>query len=178
MVNRYAVLFVLVGSVLLAGCSTVAVRADYDTTVDFGRYDTFAVVDRPGEAPRRGAPSPLVEQRVERALGAELTRKGLAEVPAGRADLAVVFRTAVRQEMRVVHTGVYRWGPSWRRGYWGPSRVRTYRTGTLMVDLVDRRARQVVWRGVAEGAFTRPDPSDAKVAEVVARILADYPPRG
>jgi hypothetical protein len=35
-----------------------------------------------------------------------------------------------------------------------------------------------VWRGVGEGAFTKMNPSDEKVAKKVSKILATFPPVG
>ncbi len=173
MTLRHAVAPALAATILVAaGCSSVSVRSDWDTTVDFSRYDSFAFHDRRDAGPG----SPLVHQRIERALTAELTARGFDQVPPPRADLAVTYTTAVQREVRVVHGGYYRHGPHWRWGYWGPTRVHTYRSGTLVVDVLDRRDRQLVWRGVAEGAFTRPDPTDERIAQVVAKVLAAFPP--
>lgn len=159
----------------LTSCSSITIRSDWDTTVDFTSYSSFVFLDR-GDGPRRG--SPLVHQRIEHALQTELAAKGFDKVVTPWADLAVTYYVGSRQEVRVVHGGYYGWGGPWRRGYWGPSHVHTYRTGTLVVDIVDRRQQQLVWRGVADGAFGRPDPSDEQVAKVVARLLTEFPPTG
>jgi hypothetical protein len=55
--------------------------------------------------------------------------------------------------------------------------VRTSVEGTVVVDVLDGSHRRLVWRGIAEGVFTKPDPSDERVAEVVARLMESFPPR-
>jgi hypothetical protein len=62
-------------------------------------------------------------------------------------------------------------------GYgWGDD-VYQYTEGTLSVDLVDARRRQLVWEGVAVGEVQNPDSagSQQNVDKVVAEIFAKYP---
>ena len=62
-------------------------------------------------------------------------------------------------------------------GYgWGED-VYQYTEGTLNIDLVDARRRQLVWEGVAVGEVQDPDStgSPQKVDQVVAEIFAKYP---
>ena len=56
--------------------------------------------------------------------------------------------------------------------------VNSYPEGTLVIDVIDRRDRQLVWRGVGEGAFSKTNPSDDKVAKRVAKIMSTFPPAG
>lgn len=51
--------------------------------------------------------------------------------------------------------------------------------GTLVVDVVDARTDELVWRGWAEGALwelPRPEQLDKYVAEVVAKLMKRFPP--
>jgi hypothetical protein len=53
--------------------------------------------------------------------------------------------------------------------------------GTLVVDVVDARTDELVWRGWAEGALwelPRPEQLDKYVAEVVAKLMKRFPPPG
>ncbi len=54
-----------------------------------------------------------------------------------------------------------------------------YETGTLIIDLVDRRRNELVWRGSGESRLSKhptPEKTDKKVAKVVGAILAKFPP--
>jgi len=53
--------------------------------------------------------------------------------------------------------------------------VRQYRDGTLIIDLVDARSKQMIWRGTATDTFS-PGMEAQKAAEAVSKTLAEYPP--
>jgi hypothetical protein len=156
------------------GCSTMSVRTDYDTQVDFAGYSTFAMFDRPGKESNRPQMSPIVDRRIVAAMGADLEGKGFESARVRESDFMITFYTAVRRRVSVHHAGYY--GYRWRYWRWGSTHVHSYDEGTLVIDIIDSRRRDLVWRGVGEGAFGKSNPSDEKVAKVVAKILASFPP--
>jgi hypothetical protein len=158
-------------------CSSMTVRADHDSQHDFSSYKSFALFERPGKAKderKRPQMSPLVDRRIGSAMAAELEAKGFNSTSPRRADFLVTFYTAVRQRVVIHHGGWY----GWRRWGWhgGTRWVNSYPEGTLVIDIIDRRDRQLVWRGIGEGAFTNNNPSDEKVAKRVGKILKTFPP--
>lgn len=163
--------------ILTSACSTWTVRTDWDAEAEFNQYSTFAWFERGDRGQRgRAQPSPLVAKRVERRVVSTLTASGYREAPPRQADFLVTHHTAVREKVAVSHLG-YAYPRRWHRGWgWGATRVHHYREGSLVIDVIDRRNRELVWRGVAQGAFTSPNPSDEKVQKVVERLLADFPP--
>ena len=162
-------------ALLLPACASVQVRSDYDVEADFSSLGTFALVERPGREARQRRPIPLVEGRLARSTRSELEGKGFRSVPVGSADFLVEIHTAVREKVVVSHS--YAYPRRWRRGWgWGATRVHRYREGSVVIDVIDRRSRRVIWRGLAEGAFTKPDPSAEDVGRVVSKLLAEFPP--
>jgi len=174
------------GVVLLAlsGCSTASYVVDWDTTRDFSGYRTFAWYEL---APPRGqsaapeAPNAIVADRIHRAVTGVFGQRGFQPAAAGEADLLVTYGIVLRPGVRVYQTGWgdpywgccgWGWGPRW-----GHAWARTYVEGTLVVDVLDGSRRRLVWRGIAEGAFTSPNPSQERVAEVVTRLMQSFPPR-
>jgi hypothetical protein len=155
-------------------CSSMTVRADHDSRNDFGAYSTFAVFERQGKESRQPQMSPIVDRRIGASMAAELEAKGFASTSTGSADFLVTFYTAVRRRVVINRSGWYGWG-RWGWGG-GATWVNSYPEGTLVIDIIDRRSRQLVWRGVGEGAFTSTNPSDEKVAKRVAKILQTFPP--
>ena len=67
----------------VAGCATVGpdIRSDYDETVDFSRFATFAFMDRAERDPARSYDT-LGERRVMAAVRRELQARGYREVEA------------------------------------------------------------------------------------------------
>jgi hypothetical protein len=171
----------LVALVALAGCSSYSVKSDWDEEARFDHFGTFAQFQKPdrrqGED-RRPRLSPIVEKRIWRSTVDVLQEKGFLEVSPGRADFVVTFHTAFRDRVYVSHYGGWGYPRRWRWGGWGHTRVHHYKEGSLVVDVFDRRDRELVWRGVAQGAFSEPNPSQEKVQKVVARVLRDFPPPG
>ncbi len=171
---------------LLSACSSVSYVSDWDTQKDFSGYQTFAWYEL-AATPDRGAPpaapNAIVADRIRRSVQGELGGKGLTAEAAAEADLLVTYHIAIRQGMRVYNSGwghPYRgcwgwggYGYGWGGGY-GSARLVT--EGTLIVDVLDGKTRRLVWRGIAEGAFKKPNPSDDQVAKIVTRVLTDFPP--
>lgn len=177
--------FGVAGVLLLVGsCSTVSYVTDWDTQRDFSSYESFTWFELPPhpKAVRPAAPgNQLIADRIRRSVTSELTAKGFESRGTGEADLMVSYFVVLQPRMVMYHTGwgypypYYGWGYGWGwRG--GASYARTYTEGTLVVDVLDASGRKLVWRGMAEGAFTRPNPSDEHVAKVVNRLLRDFPP--
>jgi len=159
---------------LSTSCSTMTVRADHDSQVDFGSYSSFALFERPAKERRGPQMSELVDRRIGASMQAELVSRGFTTAAPREADILVTFYTAVRKRVTVNGGGWY----GYRRPYWGGrvTYVKTYPEGTLVIDVIDRKSRNLVWRGVGSGAFSKMNPSDEKVDKRVARILATFPP--
>ncbi len=160
--------------VSLTGCSSTRVKTDFDPEARFGDFKTVAFHPRAGKtkAKEQGRDAPLLERRIERALQAELTKKGLSFVEAKDADVIVAFHAQIKTK-RDVWVADY----GWRRG-WGRSvHVSEYPVGTLVVDLIDGRTRELVWRGTAKGAVDEED-TEESVRDAVRELLKEYPPRG
>lgn len=96
--------------------------------------------------------------------------RGFALAPAGNPDLLIHYHANISQRIDVA--GVDR-----NYGYGGEARE--YEAGTIVLDIVDARTQQVIWRGWAQDAVTGMlDDSDtmaAKIDEAVTRMLARLP---
>jgi len=167
-----------------SGCAGVQPRTDWDRTVDFQQYDSFAVLaprtDADGEAlaDPQGDPfaSPLLLQRARRMAAKILQDAGYLESPRERADLWVVARVATREKVEV--RGSYYPHVTWTHGWTfrGGPIARTYTEGTLILDLIDAGSRELVWRGWASEPVSEVGPGPEKVRRFVEAILARFPP--
>lgn len=166
---------VMIGALGLLGCSTLTVRTDYDRTVDFSKYKSFDF------RPSKSIQQPFLRERLERAVTAQLEAKGLTPARGG-ADLWVVLHGRVSQRTQIDTTS---FGYGYRWGWWGGMGVttRTVRrvpVGTLIVDLVDASAKELVWQGSASDTVDEsgtPADREARVNGAVAKMFADFPPR-
>lgn len=172
----------IVAAVIMAmtigGCSSVSYVTDWDTHYDFSRANTFAwyeLPERPDRGPAAPAPNAFVASRIRSAVTNELSLRGLTSAKPGKSNLLVTYHIALQRNMHVYYGG---WGHPYH-GCWGwgggYSSARMVTRGTLIVDVLDGSRRSLVWRGVAEGAFSKPNPSESDIAKIVSRLLVDFP---
>ena len=67
------------------------------------------------------------------------------------------------------------WNPYWGMGY---SNVTTSQEGSLFIDIIDAKTKELVWQGEGTGSLTKnTDKKDARIKEFVSKILEQYPPK-
>ena len=176
--------------VLLTAGNALAqkVTVDFDKGSDFSKYKTYAFVEG------TSAPQTLTNQRIERALDAQLAAKGLTKV-ASSADLMVVYHCALSEQtqLNTSYLGGWGWGPGWGRGWgWGGgwfggwdglggnaiTQVEQIPIGTLIVDIGDSSDKRYIWRGTATGTVSsNPDKNAKKIDQVVKKMFEKFPPK-
>lgn len=151
----------------LISCSSIAVKSDFDTNANFAQYKTFDFF------PHHGG-NPLNNKRIEAAIEQRLVAKGMQKQAAGRPDLLVAYHTNVKDKIDIDTYG-YRYGRYGRRiGTY--TTVQKYQQGTVVVDLVDAREKELVWRGWAKGEASD-SVSKEKIDDTIVKILEKYPPQ-
>lgn len=164
----------------LVGCSGIRVHQDYDLKQDFSAYRTYDWKSL-RKSKDGGAAEALGARRVVQTVDAALAQKGLKLDRGDKPDLLLYLET--RWEKHRVRSSV----TVGTRVGWGPMRmvtrtqgpVRTYREGSLILEMTDARSGEVVWVGEAEDVFQPGmDPQDAesRVQEAVRRLLEGFPP--
>lgn len=154
--------------------ASAKVTVDFDKSVNFSTYKTYAW--RPGTP----AKDPLMQKRIQNAVEAELTAKGLTKTD-GAADLYVVTHASSKNEKQIDVNNLgyagYRWH-GW--GGWGPTTVNMYEipVGTLVVDLLAGKSNELVWRGVATETLSDNPQKVAKlINKVVTKMFKKFPPK-
>jgi hypothetical protein len=176
--------FLGLAALLLASCATgPKVSADYDRSADFSAYRTFGFFEQLG-TDTAGYES-LITQTLKSAARREMEARGYRYAEGG-ADLLINFNAKLAQQTRVTQTPApmpMYYG--YRRGFyggWGPSygyetHVDQYVEGTLNIDVVDSKRKQLVWEGVAVGRVKdrAAEERQAAINAAVAEIFLKYP---
>jgi hypothetical protein len=70
------------------------------------------------------------------------------------------------------------WGYGWNPWVWGNNTsVNSYVEGTLFIDLIDAKKKELMWQGEGIGGLTKDtNKKDEVIKEFVAKILAQYLP--
>ena len=178
--------FVFIISVV--GCSSVTIKHDFDPEYDFNAYKTYKWMDTqtPDDAL---AVNPLIAKRVEESVNMVLKEKDytLIEDKDSAADFAVVIHAGLKERTQIdtYHhsTPTYRGRYGWYNPWWGPygstTNVSYYEEGTLVIDIVDIKNKELAWRGMGTKTvkdYDDPDKAQKKIEEIVTKILANFPP--
>ena len=60
---------------------------------------------------------------------------------------------------------------------YGYTEVRSYKKGTLVLDIVDARTHQLVWMGVLEKEVRSVNPSGKRIQKTLKKLLKNFPPK-
>jgi hypothetical protein len=184
----------LAASLALAGCvAKYDVRTDVDPAIDFAQYRSFAIPPRPTADTPDILDNSLVRKRLERLFAQHLAERGLVHAPEqDPADLLVRYWVTTVQKTDITTVpaagamvapypyGAYGYpGPYWG-GRWGSMYqdviVRDYTEGTLVLDLVDRKRDELVWRAYVVGTLSHERETMYQlVDEALARAFKDFP---
>jgi hypothetical protein len=168
----------------LAGCASGPdIRADYDKSADFGKYRTYGFVAHAGTDTDQVRS--LVTQTLQGAAAREMEARGYTR--AENPDLVINFKGKLEEKVDVESTPAPYYGPGWGYGGWhgapyggwGGTEVTTrrYNVGTLVMDVVDREKRQVVYQGSISDVVTKEMQKnrEATINAAVTHIFSHYP---
>jgi hypothetical protein len=165
---------------LAAGYAWAKVVFDYDHEADFSAYSTYAWLERDNSIEAQ-LPDHL-RIRLRRVTEDVLATKGFNPAPAPpQTDFLLTYYFGARDELRIDTVSYTPYSP-WGYRYWpgyshGHSRVRSYQKGTLVLDIVDARTRQLVWIGTLEGEVRSTNPSGKRIEKSIKKLLKNFPPK-
>ncbi|RZK99126.1 MAG: DUF4136 domain-containing protein [Hymenobacter sp.] len=172
----------------LASCATsanVASTSDFDHAVNFRAYKTWAwypkqTNDTEG-GPAKGYES-FTDQRIRDAVTKDLTAKGLTETTTSP-DVYVAYSVRVENKQQVSgypYGGGYGY-PYYGYGYGGFGGYPyggsyNYKAGTVIIDIVDARRKELAWRGTGQAQLNQNSISEEETYRIVNSVLGNYPP--
>ena len=170
-------LLVLLAALPLSARTTV----DFDPNLDFSKYKTFAFLGGVENLLMLQLNPDLIYDRVHQAVTRDLTKKGLREVQPGQnPDLVVRYWANSSQQVNVATMG--NWGPygAYVGSYWGwvynDVSASSAKEGSLIVDLIDRKSKNLAWRLYLIRKISNPDKDWKKADEEITKAFDSYPP--
>ena len=165
----------VLGFFILTSCSSVYVNTDYDKKANFESYKTYAYNKSSID---KLEISDLDKKRILYALDAAMPTKGFSK--SENPDVLINVFTKERERVNVYNNmgwGLgWGWGIGWGMGM-GFTQTTTTPEGTLYIDIVDAKTKELVWQGIGTGYLTTNfEKKDERIAEFVSKILEKYPP--
>ena len=174
-------------AILLAACaSSPTIESDYDHSIDFSQYKTYAFFNPMGiENPNY---SSIYGSIFRTAISNEMESRGY--VVSDNPDLMINVSGRLQDKTKVTTTSDPYMGGGYygyRRGAYGTwggygygtqTHVSNYTEGTINVDMVDRTEKRMVWEGVAVGRVNdknTPDETRANIHAGIKEMFANYP---
>lgn len=172
--NRIVILLL---TAIVVSCSPqISVFSDYDPDYDLWTYKTFdwgeKVHIEEGKNPLHY--NELNDKRIKAAVQEQMTARGYQltnEAP----DLILHYHIIVKDRSIVTTEPYgYSYGPYWMHIH---TNTYSYREGTLIIDLMDTKTKNLMWRGWAVTEVDQIDPGevDGLIKTTVARIFRKYP---
>jgi len=182
--QRYAVRFFLATLALLSGL-TLSVSGkttiDFDPKIDFSKFKTFAYVGGVENLVAIQLNPDLINIRFHHMVVRELEKKGLHEVNFGQnPDLIVRYWANPETQVDVAVMGNWgAYGPfigsDWSYLYNTVTSTSRHQ-GTLILDLIDPKAKALVWRVYLVRKMSDPDKDPKKAEEEFTDSFKSFPP--
>jgi Domain of unknown function (DUF4136) len=176
-----AIVVVLASLLLYTVARAQKTSAAFDKNVAFSNYKTFAF-------DKAGARNPFVNMMIVAAIERELTSRGLTKVDT-EPDLRVVYLAATGPNLQVASVPFYQVVNPAYSGMVGSASMAVWdvTTGTLVIDLFDRKTDRVVFRGTINEVLQRAPSADLQadakmvskpINKGIAKVFKKYPVKG
>ena len=153
---------------LAVSAAAQSVQTDYDRSFRFSDLKTFSFAVQ-----RRGAQDPLAgdtlnDGRIRTGLETNLAANGF-RMTTEQPDFVIAYYVTTKNKLNVQD---YSYGPP---RWFGRTdiRVNQYSEGTLMVDFIDVKTNQVVWRGRAVGTLELKG-VDKKISKSTEKLVKQF----
>jgi Domain of unknown function (DUF4136) len=164
--------------VVAVGCSPeIQTYTDYDPDYDQWTFKTFDWSQKVNTEQNQNPLyyNELNDKRIKKAVLRQL-QKHHYELTSNSPHLILHYHIVVEDKSVIMTEPFgYGYGPYWKRR---PQQVYTYTQGTLILDLMDTRINQLVWRGWAVSAvdgLDSPEKIDKLIELAVRKMFVKFP---
>jgi hypothetical protein len=200
-------LFFCVGllATVLSSCAPTAISSDYNRSLNFAAYKTFAWLPKTHD-PKNDGPfdNQIVETNIKNLGSGELKSRGYT-IDTNEPDLLIDFYVDVANKVEHVTSPVYSYPYnyngnfsgaynngmySYRNSYYGNNSYMNnnmpnvvgyttqnipYEEGTLTIVIIDRKTNTLVWKGWSVGSVTDESGFEYELPSDMHRLFKEYP---
>lgn len=171
----------LFACLLLASSAFAKIRVDFDPTLNFSQYKTWAYIGGVNTLEFKELNPNYIRDRVHEGLQKALGQKGLTEVkPDQNPDL--VIRYWANSQSQIMSGAAGTWGQfgQYVSDYWAYTydlmTSESVLDGTLVIDLIDPHKRDLAWRLYISQHVADDDSIWGKMTGEIPKGMESYPP--
>ncbi|MFN4145148.1 MAG: DUF4136 domain-containing protein [Runella sp.] len=192
MLRTHVISALLMGA-LVSSCATVNVDKSAKINFDNYRKFSFAQPELAGQVQNPLLHNGITNQNIEQAISDEMAKKGIVRDDQNP-DFLIMYHEFFQNKTQRVANYTYGYG-NWgfgpiRYGFrgriypvsyayyynpWGGYHTEHYTDGTLIVDVIDAKTNQLLWRGSIENPVNNPARLSRQFAREAHQILTKYP---
>ena len=168
-------------TLILAPRVMAKINVDFDPTLDFSKFKTFAYIGGVNTLEFRQLNPNLISDRVHAGVSQALTARGLKEAkPDQQPDLVV--RYWANSQSQIVSPSAGTWGQfgQYVSDYWAYTydlmRSESALDASLVIDLIDAKRKDLAWRLYMEQKIVDDDSIWNKVLNEISKGFESYPP--
>ncbi|HTY41472.1 MAG TPA: DUF4136 domain-containing protein [Thermoanaerobaculia bacterium] len=164
---------ILSAALLASACSTLTTAVDYDHTINWSQFHTFQLAEGDKDVVT------FTQKRIADAITGQLTSKGWQAVTSNP-DIMVYTHGVRSTQTQWNATSMGGWGYRGWGGMGGGMATATETkipVGTLVVDLVNPKTKELVWRGTASDQISASGAEEGQVQTAVAELFKNFPPQ-
>jgi len=165
---RVMIMLAMVLGMMAVTAAAQSVQSDFDRSFRFSELKTFSFAVQNRAATDPLASDSLNDGRIRNGLESQLTANGF-RMETEKTDFVIAYYVTTKNKLNVQDFG---YGPP----RWFGSRdirVNQYSEGTLMVDFIDVKSNQVIWRGRAVGTLEMKG-VDKKISKSVEKLVKQF----
>ena len=171
-------LFLLVLTCLFQACKTTEVYTDFDPNAKFDSYSNFMVLEYLKSTPIKESNKKWLHS----AINSELTRRGYSENKSPDLLVKVMIKSNTKETTSLTRNDNFYWGSDYYQYGWGINtgvnqiKYDTQTEGTIIIDIIDREKKELIWQGRASGAAKGDKKLNEKsINKIIAKIFSTYP---
>ena len=160
--------------ILTFSCSSVRVFSDFDNSINFENYKSFAFF-KPGI--EEVEISDLDKRRILKSIEKSLEAKNL--VLSSDPDLLINISVKATDRLFINPNNVWGWGWGWNPWLYNSNfnSISAQTRGELFIDIIDSKSKLLVWQGKGYGGINEYMKNrDERINLFVSEILKNYPP--
>jgi hypothetical protein len=170
--KKAAIALGIVAAALTLACSSMTTAVDYDHTINWSQFHTFALAEGTKD------PVTFTQKRIEDGITQQLTSKGWT-VATSNPDILVYSHVVLSSEKQWNATSMGGFGYRGWGGMGGGMATATQTNipiGTIIVDMVNPKTHEMVWRGTAQDQVSGTGADRGQIDQAMQKLFQNFPP--